>query len=83
MKDLVTYLATSLVDEPKEVEVKEEITKEEQTIYLSVKQEDLGKIIGKKGRTAKAMRTLLSAACRTENKQIVLQIVEPKVKEAV
>ena len=77
MKNLIKYLATSLVDEPKKVTVKEQSTDEEQTIYLSVKQEDLGKIIGKKGRTAKAMRTLLNAACITENKRVVLQIVEP------
>jgi predicted RNA-binding protein YlqC (UPF0109 family) len=78
MKDLVLYLAKALVNHPDEVEVKE-IQGETATILeLKVAKEDLGRIIGKQGRTAKSMRTLLNAVASRINRKVVLEIVEEK-----
>ncbi len=76
MEELVAYIAKSLVDKPEEV--KTTMSEEEDTILieLSVAQEDLGKVIGKQGRTARAMRTLLSAAVEKDNKKSRLDILE-------
>ena len=62
MKPLVDYLARSLVDDPDPVEVEETLEGDEATYLLKVGKDDLGKVIGKKGRTAKALRTLIAAA---------------------
>lgn len=78
MKALVEYLAQSLVDDPASVHVEEKATDEVTTLALSVKKEDLGKVIGKKGRTVKAMRILLEAFGKPQNKRFALEIVEPK-----
>ncbi len=76
MKELIEYIAKNLVDKPDEVTVKE-VTGERTTIFeLRVAQEDLGKIIGKHGRTARSMRTLLSAAATKLGKKAVLEILE-------
>ena len=76
MKDLIHYIATSLVDHPDKVQIKE--TEQDDTIIieLTVAKEDLGKVIGKQGRTAKAMRSLLSAAAGKINKRSRLEIME-------
>ena len=76
MKELVQYLAKSLVNNPDAVEVKE--TEGEKTLVfeLKVAKEDLGRIIGKQGRTAKSIRTLLNAAASRTNRKVVLEIVE-------
>ncbi len=76
MENLVTYIAKSLVDKPDEV--KTVVSEEEDTVIieLTVAQEDLGKVIGKQGRTARAMRTLLSAAAEKDNKKSRLDILE-------
>lgn len=76
MKDLIDYLARSLVDEPDAVGVEEIGDDEAAIIKLQVSKDDLGKVIGKKGRTAKAMRTLLSAATQKQSKRTTLEIVE-------
>ncbi len=76
MKDLIEYIAKSLVDAPDQVEVTEQTEGETATIQLKVSKEDLGKVIGKKGRTAKAMRTILAAAAVTSDKRPALEIVE-------
>jgi len=76
MKDLVEYIAKSLVDEPDSVEVTELGDDEASVIKLKVSKDDLGKVIGKKGRTAKAMRTLLSAVAIREEKRSTLEIIE-------
>ena len=75
-KDLIEYLAKSLVDNPDEVEVKE--TEEENSVQLelSVNQKDLGKVIGRQGKTARAMRTILGAAAAKEGRRASLEIVE-------
>ena len=62
MKDLIAYIAGALVDHPDKVVVNESEEDDTITIELTVAKEDLGKVIGKQGRTARAMRSLLSAA---------------------
>ena len=76
MKDLILFIAQSLVDKPDEVEV--EVFDEDGTdvFELTVAREDLGKVIGKQGRTARAMRTLLSAASSKSHKRTALEILE-------
>lgn len=76
MKELVTYIATSLVDNPDSVEVTETEKDEMTVLELRVAKEDLGKIIGKQGRTARAIRALLSAAAGRVNKRARLEIIE-------
>ncbi len=76
LKDLIEYLARALVDHPDEVSVSE--VSGEQTIVLELKvaKDDLGKVIGKQGRTVKAMRALLSAASAKLRKRADLEILE-------
>jgi len=76
MKDLIAYIAKALVDKPEEVGVTEIEGKQTSVIELKVAKEDLGKVIGKQGRTARAMRTILSAASTKINKRSVLEIIE-------
>lgn len=76
MKDLIMYIAKSLVDNPDEVVVTEVEGDQTSVLELKVAKEDLGKVIGKQGRTARAMRTLLSAASAKNRKRTVLEIVE-------
>ncbi|HLA05609.1 MAG TPA: KH domain-containing protein [Syntrophales bacterium] len=76
MKELIKYIAQALVDNPDVVEVSEVIGEQTSVIELRVAKEDLGKVIGKQGRTAKAMRTILSAASTKIRKRTVLEIIE-------
>jgi predicted RNA-binding protein YlqC (UPF0109 family) len=76
MKDLVKYLAQALVDSPDEVSVNEIEGEQTSVIELRVAKDDLGKIIGKHGRTAQSIRTILSAASAKKRKRAVLEIVE-------
>ena len=76
MKDLITYIAKALVDNPEEVTVSEVVGDQTSVLELKVAKEDLGKVIGKQGRTARAMRTLLSASSAKIRKRTVLEIVE-------
>ncbi len=76
MRSLIEYIAQALVDEPDNVEVEEFGDEEASIIKLKVSKEDLGKVIGKKGRTAKAMRTILSAAALKTQKRTTLEIIE-------
>ncbi|MCI0528254.1 MAG: KH domain-containing protein, partial [Nitrospira sp.] len=62
MRELIEYIAKSLVDKPEDVSVKETQGEKTTIVELRVAQEDLGKVIGKQGRTARAMRTILNAA---------------------
>jgi len=78
VKGLVEVLARSLVDNPAPVEVTEQLNGGEATYRLKVGRDDLGKVIGKKGRTAKAFRSLLSAAAAKQNLRVTLEIVEPE-----
>ncbi len=76
MKDLITYIAKALVDNPDEVVVSEVTGTQTSVLELKVAKEDLGKVIGKQGRSARAMRTILSAASAKLKKRTVLEIVE-------
>ena len=76
MKDLIEYIAKVLVDNPEEVRVTELEGKQTSVIELRVAKEDLGKVIGKQGRTARAMRTILGAASTKLKKRSVLEILE-------
>jgi hypothetical protein len=76
LKDLVDYLAKSLVDKPDKVSVTE-VARDGALIYeLRVAKEDIGKVIGKKGRTAQSIRTLLAAAGTKLGKRTTLEIIE-------
>jgi uncharacterized protein len=76
MKELITYIAKALVDNPDQVEVLEVKGGQTSVLELKVAKEDLGKVIGKQGRSARAMRTILSAASTKIKKRTVLEIVE-------
>lgn len=76
MKELVEYMAKALVDKPSEVNVAEVEGERTTVLELRVAQEDLGKVIGKQGKTARAMRTILSAAGTKLGKRCVLEILE-------
>jgi hypothetical protein len=76
MVDLIEHIAKSLVDKPDDVKVSEIEGERTSVIELAVAKEDLGKVIGKQGRTARAMRTLLTAASTKLNKRSVLEIIE-------
>ena len=78
MKELVQYLAKSLVTNPDAVEVTETQGETASVLELKVAKEDLGRIIGKQGRTAKSIRTILNAAASRANRKFVLEIVEEK-----
>jgi uncharacterized protein len=77
LKQLVEYLAKALVDNPGPVEVFEAGSPDDAIFRLKVGRDDLGKVIGKKGRTAKALRTLLAAAGAKQNMRVTLEILEP------
>lgn len=76
MKELINYIAKALVDNPEEVAVSEVMGNQTSVLELKVAKEDLGKVIGKQGRTARAMRTILSAASAKVKKRTVLEIIE-------
>ncbi len=76
MKEFIEYIAKSLVDQPDAVKVTEVESERTSVIELSVAKEDMGKVIGKQGRTAIAMRTLLSAASMQQQKRTILEIIE-------
>ncbi len=76
LKDLIQYIARQLVDDPDAVEVFEVEGEQTSVIELKVAKDDLGKVIGKQGRTAHAMRTLLGAVSTKSRKHAVLEILE-------
>ena len=76
MKNLIKYIAQALVDNPDQVSVDEVEGNQTSVLELKVAKEDLGKVIGKQGRTARAMRTILSAASAKIKKRTVLEILE-------
>lgn len=75
MGELVEIIAKALVDNPNEVEVKEIEGSHSMIIELKVSPEDMGRIIGKQGRIAKALRTVVKAAAVKENKRVVIEII--------
>jgi predicted RNA-binding protein YlqC (UPF0109 family) len=78
MKDIIEFIATSLVDDPTQVSVSENQRGNRVTLRLKVAKEDMGRVIGKGGRVANAMRQLLRVRAAQENKQATLHIVDPE-----
>jgi predicted RNA-binding protein YlqC (UPF0109 family) len=76
MKELIEMIAKALVDSPEHVNVREIVGEQTTVLELRVSQSDLGKIIGKQGRTARAIRTLLGASGMKLRKRFVLEILE-------
>ena len=76
MQELISYIAQALVDHPEEVKVTEIEGNQTSVLELKVAKEDLGKVIGKQGRTARSMRTILNAASAKLKKRTVLEIIE-------
>jgi predicted RNA-binding protein YlqC (UPF0109 family) len=76
MRDLLEEIAKALVDNPEDVSVAEVEGEQTTVLELRVKNEDLGKVIGRQGRTARAIRTLLAAAGMKVHKRFVLEILE-------
>jgi hypothetical protein len=76
MKELVEYLAKSLVNDPAAVNVTESEREDTAVFELKVAKEDLGRVIGRQGRTAKSIRALLNAAASKTNRKVILEIVE-------
>ena len=76
LKNLIEYLAKALVDMPEKVEVNEIVGEQTTVIELKVDKSDLGKVIGKQGKTARSLRTILNAASTKLRKRSVLEIIE-------
>ncbi|NIT34989.1 MAG: KH domain-containing protein [candidate division Zixibacteria bacterium] len=76
MRDLIEYITKNLVEKPESVVVNEVAGEKTTIIEVSVDREDIGRIIGKKGRTARALRTILNAAAMKQNKRAALEILE-------
>ena len=76
MKELIAYIAKALVDKPEEVVVTEIEGEQTSVIELKVAKEDLGKVIGKQGQNAKAIRTILNAASARDRRRSVLEIID-------
>ena len=76
MKQLIGDIVRSLVDQPDQVEIKEVVGEHAHVLELTVAKEDLGKVIGKGGAYASAIRTLMSAASGKEKKRYILEIIE-------
>jgi len=76
MRDLIEYIAKNLVEKPDAVVVNEVAGEKTTIIEISVDREDIGRVIGKKGRTARALRTILNAAAMKQNKRAALEILE-------
>ena len=75
MKELVEFMAKSLVDNPASVVVNEVNGEQSITLKLTVAPEDMGKIIGKQGRIAKAIRTVIKAVAVKQNKRVIIEII--------
>ena len=76
LQDLISFVSKALVDLPDHVKVNEVVGEQTTVIELSVDKSDLGKVIGKQGRTARALRTILNAASTKLKKRSVLEIIE-------
>ncbi len=76
MKELLEHIAKALVDDPDQVDIKQVESERLIILELRVAPEDMGKVIGKQGRIAKAVRTVVNAAAIRENKRVVVEIVQ-------
>ena len=77
MKDLIEFIAKSLVEHPEEVQVKQSGGGSRVRLELSVNKDDMGRVIGKSGRVANAIRVLLRVAAERDGQQVTLDILEP------
>ncbi len=77
MKDLIEYIAKSLVDHPEEVKVTQSGSGSRVRLELKVHADDMGRVIGRSGRVANAIRTLLRVAAERDGKQVTLDVLEP------
>ncbi len=77
MKDVVIEIVKRLVDNPDDVDAKEVEGEQTTIIEITTNPEDIGKVIGKKGRTIKALRTIVNAAAVKDDKRVTVEIVEP------
>jgi len=78
LKELIEYIARSLVDNPMEVQVRQDRMGSKTRLELRVAKEDMGRVIGKSGRVANAMRILLRVSAAREGKQVSLDVIEPR-----
>jgi len=78
MRELIEYIASSLVDDPSQIEIRQFRRGSQITFKLRVAREDMGRIIGKGGRVANSIRTLLRVSAAREGKRAALDIVEPR-----
>jgi predicted RNA-binding protein YlqC (UPF0109 family) len=78
MKELIEYIARSLVDDPSEVSVRENTYGSKTEFSLKVAKKDMGRIIGRHGRVANAIRTLLQVAAANQDERVFLNITEPE-----
>jgi predicted RNA-binding protein YlqC (UPF0109 family) len=76
MRDLLEFIAKNLVDDPAAVSVSEIVGERSTILELKVASDDMGKVIGKQGRIAKAIRTVVKAAAMHENKHVVVEIIQ-------
>jgi predicted RNA-binding protein YlqC (UPF0109 family) len=76
LKELLEIIAKSLVDEPEKVEVREVEGEQSIILELRVAQEDMGKVIGKQGKIAKAIRTVMKAAAIRKDKRVIVEILQ-------
>ncbi len=76
MKELVEYIAKALVDNPEQVDVREVEGERSIIVELRVANDDMGKVIGKQGRIAKAIRTVVSAAAVKDSKRVMVEIID-------
>jgi hypothetical protein len=77
MKEFIEFIAKHLVDNPESVEIDEKMPEEKKVVLsLKVQSDDVGKVIGKQGKTAQAMRTLLTAIAAKEGKRAILEILD-------
>ena len=78
MKELIEYIARSLVDNPMDVQVRQDRLGSKVRLELRVTKEDMGRVIGKSGRVANAMRILLRVSAASEGKQVTMDVIEPR-----
>lgn len=76
MKEFVEYITRQLVDQPDSVKIEEEVSDDKIILKLKVAQPDIGKVIGKKGRTAFALRTLIAAVGKKTGKKVRLEVLD-------
>lgn len=76
MKELLETIAKALVDNPEQVSVNEVVGEKSTILELRVTEDDMGKVIGKQGRIAKAIRTVVKAAAVKDNKRVVVEIIQ-------